>query len=39
MQDELRPESIGALSQSMRTGGFFDLSGFKQHQDYLSFPE
>lgn len=34
-----RPEQISALSQGLRSGAFFDLSGFKQHQDYIEFSE
>lgn len=33
------PEGISAASQSLWQGSFFDLSGFKQHQEYIAMPE
>lgn len=39
MDSSMRPEAISAASQSIRTGSFFDLSGFKQHQEYHALPD
>lgn len=36
---ELRPENLSSASQSLWSGSFFDLSGFKQHQEYINFPD
>lgn len=36
--DTMRPENISSLHSSIRTTQFFDLSGFKQKQEFISFP-
>lgn len=36
---DTRPEKIAGASQSIRAGGFFDLSGFKKHVDQIGFPQ
>lgn len=39
MDSTPRPEAIGAASQSLWQGQFFDLSGFKQKAEYNSLPD
>lgn len=35
----LRPENVAASSLALRTGGFFDLSGFSQHCETQQFSQ